>query len=446
MGTETVDLHKRFEEALALPDDQLASALAEIRAADIAEAFTFLPDEDRSRILFALPPHTAAEVVILLDEVVQGEVVDELDTRSLTDIVAELEPDDAADVLSALPVKVADQVLEQLDDAKSDKIEELLTYDESTAGGIMTPDVIAVPGSATVGDAIERVREASENEDVHGIYLIDDASRLVGTVSLRDLVTNPLDTPLSELAEPDPVTVSVDDDQETVLQVIRKYDVPEAAVIDEHDRLIGRVTHDDVIEVAAEEAEEDLLHMAGTDVSELETHSPFEAARIRLSWLLPCMLVTMITAAVLRLGEHAFEVTLFAALAPFVPLIGAIGGNSGIQISTIIVRGFSTGDFAASRLKHVVAREWRIGVVMAPVCGVTAFLLAAMLTEWHVAAAVGFAMTAAILTAGALGIALPFIFRRIGVDPAIASGPLITTLNDMISITIFMLVALAILT
>lgn len=445
-NTELTTLHERLESALAGSDEQLSAALAGLRAADIAEAFSMLRDEDRSRILFALSPKVAAEVVILLDEAVQGEVVEEMDTRSLTDLVAELEPDDAADMLSTLPNSVAGEVLEQLEDAKSDKIEGLLEYDESTAGGIMTPDVVAVSESATVSEAIDRIREASDREDVHGIYLVDNASRLVGTVSLRDLVTHPLDTLLSELAELDPVTVSVDDDQETVLQVIRKYDVTEAAVVDNQDRLIGRITHDDAIEVAAEEAEEDLFRMAGTDVAELETRSVLQAARVRLSWLLPCMIVTLITAAVLKLSEKSLNMALFATLAPFVPLIGAIGGNSGIQISTIIVRGFSTGELASLRLAHVIAREGRIAAIMAPVCGLVAFLLAWVISERHIAEAVGLAMTAAILTAGVLGITLPFFFRRIGVDPAIASGPLITTLNDMIAVSLFMLVALALLT
>ena len=452
--------HDRLTTALADPDERtLSAALASARAADIAESFELLGDEERSRILFALDPHTAAEIIVMLDEAVRGDVVDELDTQSLTEMMSALPPDDAADVLGELSQEAAGEILEKMTDEKSDRIEELLEYDENTAGGIMTPDVVAVPAWATVADAVQHVRMASVAEDLHEIYIVDDAKKLVGTVPLRRLVTSPPTTKLADLCARKPVVVSAQDDQETVVQVIRKYDAMAAAVVDAQYRLLGRITHDDLLDVADEEAEEDLLRVAGTDASELETSSVVDAARIRLTWLLPCMVGMLLSASVLGLSKPRFDVVLFGSLVLFVPMIGAIGGNSGIQTATVIVRGFATGELGSTRVLLVLLREGRIALAMAPICGLVAWGLASIslpLLEslegnvglvhhpGRVAIAVGIAMTCAILVAASLGIALPFTFRRLGVDPAIASGPIVTTMNDVISVAIYMTLAMMI--
>lgn len=460
MKREQHDLLDRLREALEDEDEvRLAGELLEAHAADIAECFEELSDEERSRIIFALPPHTTAEVVGKLDEAVRGEVVEELDTEALTEIVSELAPDDAADVLGELPEKESEEILEHMPDEKSEKIEELLEYEETTAGGIMTPDVVAVPATASVADAVEYVRDATQEEDLHEVYILDADDKLFGIVPLRRLVTNSPKTKLADICERNPVTVYADDDQETVVQIIRKYDVMEAAVVDKNDRLLGRITHDDLLDVAEEEAAEDLYRMAGTDPAELETHSVFHAARIRLTWLLPCMFGMLLTASILKISRPQFDLALFAALILFVPMIAAMGGNSGIQISTVIVRGFATGDLGSTRLLRALFREGRIALAIAPVCGVLAWGLVSLFfplfqrfegsstqvgDAGRIAVAVGSAMTAAILVAGLLGILLPFTFRRLAIDPAIASGPLVTTVNDVLSVAIYMTLAMAI--
>jgi len=457
MTPEQDTVHARILSALEREDDgELVAALADARAADIAEAFHLLPDEARSRLLFALPPRIAAEVIVLLDEALRGEIVDEMDAASISEIVSELQPDDAADVLGELDSHDVGEILEHLVDEQSEQIEGLLGYDESTAGGIMTPDVLAVPSNLTVAEAAEQVRNANPDEDLNEVYIVDDDHRLMGTVPLRKLVTSRPATRLGDLCDPDPVTVYVDDDQETVVQIIRKYDAIEAAVIDRERHLVGRITHDDLLDVAAEEAAEDLYRMAGTDAAELETASVVRAARVRLTWLLPCMGGMLLSATVLKVFETSFHVGLFASLALFVPMIGAIGGNSGIQTSTVIVRGFATGELASTKFLRALLREGRIALLMAPVCGTAAWLLvsaffplfgsisasgSAVVEVRRIAIAVGIAMTTAILIAATLGLALPFSFRKFGVDPAIASGPLVTTANDVLSVFIYMTVA-----
>ncbi len=460
MKPDRQDFHERLTDAVATNDDaRLTTILAQARAADIAESFELLDETERSRILFALPPHTAAEVVVMLGEAVRGDIVEDLDTKSLTDIVSELPPDDAADMLAELPEDEADEILDQMEDEQADRIEELLEYGEDTAGGIMTPDVVAVYGWKSVVDAVEYVRAATQEEDLHEIYIVDEADHLVGTVPLRRLVTTAPTTTLEEIVERDPVMVLASDDQETVVQVIRKYDVISAAVVDAEGRLLGRITHDDLLDVAVEEAEEDLYRMAGTDPAEIETSSVFSAAFVRLKWLLPCMLGMLLTASVLLISEGHLDGALFGALAAFAPMIGATSGNSGIQTSTIIVRGFATGELAATKISRALLRHGRIALAMAPVCGVAACGLATIgirvlirmgIIESHVDSiravplAIGLAMPVAILVAAVLGIMLPFGFRRFGVDPAIASGPLVTTANDVVSVAIYMFLAMLI--
>ncbi len=460
MTLERDDLYQRMTAVLDGGDERkLTETLSHARAADIAEVFELIDDEQRSKILFALPPHTAAEVVVMVDEAVRGDIVEELDTESLTEIVSELPPDDAADMLSELPPDEVEEILDHMEAEQSDKIGDLLGYDEETAGGIMTPDVVAVPARKTVADAVEYVREATQEEDLHEIYIVDDDRRLLGTVPLRRLVTNPPTTQLESICDRDSVTVLALDDQETVVQIIRKYDVMSAAVVDDQGRLLGTVTHDDLLDVAEEEAAEDLYRMAGTDPAELETGSVFRAARIRLTWLLPCMLGMLVTAAVLAVSETKFEPALFIALAFFVPMIGAMGGNSGIQTSTVIVRGFATGELASTKFLRSLAREGRIAAIMSVACGLAAWCSVTMVlpvytafvpeaswvgTNGRLPLAVGIAMTLAILMAGFLGIALPYTFRRLGVDPAIASGPLVTTTNDIVSVAIYMSLAMMI--
>jgi len=451
------EFHKQLIDALASEDEsELQHLLAVAPTPDIAESFEVLGDEDRSRVLFAVPPHTAAEIIVMLDEAVRGDVVDDLDTASLTEIVSELQPDDAADVLGELDAAEIDAILEQLEASHSKLVGGLLKYDESTAGGIMTPDVVALEASATVADAAEQVRQANQAEDLHDVFVVDKDRRLVGIVPLRRLVTAPRTTKLEQICDRQVVTVNIADDQEAVVQIIRKYDVSEAAVVDDQGRLIGRVTHDDVMDVAEEEAAEDLYRMAGTDLAELETSSILNAARVRMTWLTPTLVGTCVSASVLQFAKPQFDLTLFAALLPFVPMIGAMGGNCGIQISTVIVREFATGDIGSTSFSRALMREGRISLVIAPICGAFAWLLvtvifpslqqvfhdhAALGDNGRVALAVGSAMTVAILLAGCLGLALPFSFRRLGFDPAIASGPLVTTLNDVVSVTIYMTLA-----
>jgi magnesium transporter len=473
MTSATEELHQGIQTAARADDPSaLANTVAGAHAADIAEVFELLDDEDRSKVLFALPAATAAEVIVLLDEADRGEVVEDMDQAELTELVSEMEPDDAADVLGELTEEQREDVLEHIPAEHSGKIEELLTYEEDTAGGIMTKNLVSLPSNASVGEAIREIRQNFLEEDIHYIYVVDDQDRLTGVVPLRRLVLNEKHVALGDICERDPISVRVDDDQEEVVHVISKYDIAAVPVVDHHGHLLGRITHDDVMDVIEEEADEDIYRMAGVDAAEFEKSSLIRAAGIRLSWLVPCMAAMAITGAVMMFARKWFtDVEIYAALIIFVPMIGAVGGNSGIQISTIIVRGLATGDLAGSKFAYALLREGRIAVLLAPACGLAAALICygalpmlqrvthAPETEGQpppaplagaelnqAAFAVGMGMTVAILVAASLGIVLPFIFRRLNVDPAIASGPIVTTANDILSVSVFLALASVIMT
>lgn len=463
MQSEVQRLYDQIAELLERGDDAaLTEALAAAHPADVAEAFELLDDQERSRLIFALDPRTTAEVIVLLDEADRGEVVEDLDESALTEIVTALPPDDAVDVLGELDEEQREEILEHVPDEQSDQLEDLLEYDEDTAGGIMTPDLLALPATATVGEATEAVRRMSEEEEIHYVYVIEDGGRLYGLVPLRRLVTNTSGKRLADICERDPIVVRVGDDQEEVVHVFRKYDLSAVPVVDENERLIGRITHDDVMDVVEEEVDEDIYRMAGTDPTELETASVIRAARIRFQWLLPAFVMMTISAAVIMLAEPHLNKVAAAAIVAFIPMIGAMGGNCGVQTSTIIIRGLASGDLAAGKLSLAFFREGRIALVMAPLCGVFSYVIARFALPAlsftgevkhaeglaglgiSISYSVGLGMCAAILVAATLGIVLPFFFRRVGVDPAIAAGPIVTTCNDVVSITTYLMISMAI--
>lgn len=456
MSNASEELFHCIDEVLSRNDDPaLGLVLAEAHPADIAEVYELLDDEKRSRLIFAMDPRMTAEVIMLLDEAERGEIVEEMDGQALTQIVAELPPDDAADVLAELPEDKREEILEQVSEAQSEQIGDLLEYEEDTAGGIMTPELVSLPHHATVGEAIEAVRRTTA-EDLHYIYALEDGGKLFGIVPLRRLVTNPPHRRLSEICERDPVVARVTDDQEAIVNAFRKYDISAMPVVDEDKRLVGRITHDDIMDAAEEETEEDFFRMAGTDPAEFETTSVVRAARIRFTWLIPAFLIMAVSATVITVFEKHFSRALFAAVFAFVPMIGAMSGNCGVQTSTIIIRGLASGDLAARRVSLALLREGRIALVLAPLCGIFAALMARLglpllkslghlqgeFSILHVGLAVGFGMGAAILVANALAIALPFFFHRVGVDPAIASGPIVTTCTDVISVSTYLFIAL----
>lgn len=453
------EILRRLRALLCSEDDGLLRAfLADLHAADVADCLEQVEPEDRSRILFLLPPRTTAEAIVQLEEAVRSDVLDDLTEREVSDVLKELPADDAVDVLDELDDDVADKVVEHLSPEQKAVVEPLRQYEEDTAGGIMDPNFIRVPAEGTVANAVSEIRrlKPDEVEDRFFTYCIDADGKLKGVVHPMHLITATPEAPLKDVILHDLITVHVDDDQEAVKNKFEKYDVLALPVIDDEERMLGIITHDDVLEVAEEEAEEDMFHMAGTDAEELASASIVHAASVRARWLLPCLAGTLVSITVIILVQPKLG-AMFLLLIPFNGGIAAMGGNAGVQTSTIIVRALATGDVFASSLSKVFAREFRIALVVGVLTGLLSGFGAYVIIQsrifdlTHVSApppstqiglAVGLSMTLGILVASTMAMTLPFLFLRLRIDPAIATGPLITTLNDGLSATIYMLTAI----
>lgn len=437
-----------------LENNEISSAaklLEQQRSSDISEVVTVLDKNQQQTVFNSLDKTTAAEVLEKVDEATRSELFELLKESQIKEIFSELDADDAADLMAELPETISKKVISSLPAAEAIKIRKLMRYSEDSAGGIMDTVVISVSEHATVAEAADKIRAAEIDEDFFSVYVVDDTGCFLGDVRIRFLLTSPENTKIKTLIEPNAIYVVSSDDQEKVRNVFSQNDLIVVPVLDDEHKLIGRITADRIIEVAEQEAAEDLYTMAGTDPDELERFSALHAARIRMTWLLPCLIGTGLTAVVLMFFEHSNPILYISAVA-FVPMIAAISGNAGLQTSTIVVSGLASGHLAALKFKQVFSREVRIALAVAVCCGVVGGGICAVLMHFKAASGViepvriifafGTAMFSAIMVATTLGLSLPFLFRRAGIDPAISSGPLVTTANDSISVSIYMVMVI----
>jgi len=453
MEDEQKNLLQQIQRLLESEDmPALRELLSDQRNSDIAEIVELVDNEQRRAIFDVMDKPMSAEVLEKVDEATRDALFDLLGSEELSNLLLHLDPDDAADVLSELPEEKREVLLDKMPPVESAQIRKLMGYLEDSAGGIMDPIVISVQEEATVAEAVNKIRAAEIDEDFYSVYVVNKAGQFLGDVRVRLLLTRPENTKIRDLIDPDTIYIHVDTDQEEVRNIFSKNDLIVVPVLDKNHRLVGRITADRVIEVAEEEAAEDLYTMAGTDPDELEKFSAFHAARVRMTWLLPCLIGTGITALVLMFFHQTFNLEglslVYTAAIAFVPMIAAISGNAGLQTSAIVVSGLATGHLAALKFSQVFTREVRIALLVALSCGVLggvvcAFLVHTKATErtieyGQLIFAFGMAMFSAIMVATTLGLFLPFFFRKIGIDPAISSGPLVTTANDSISVAIYM--------
>ncbi len=453
--SQTKQLLEKIEELIESSDlEQLKELLMISRSSDVAEVVEVLDEIARQVLFDLLDPKEAGEVLEKIDEATRSEVVEDMSSEALGTIVSSLPPDEAADVIAELSDAQTEHILGCISNEESEQLEKLLSYEEDTAGGIMTPEVVKVQIDQTIRDAIRAYREADHNEHFFYVYVVDYNNKFVGAVDIHTLLKYPRSTNIHEIMDDEMPVIHQSDDQEVIANTFRKNDLISAPVIDDNHILLGRITVDDIVDVMEEEAEEDVLKMAGTHPDELDTRSTFRAAMVRLPWLLICMTCGMVFSIIVQqfFQEQFKNPVLWANLLMFLPAVAAIGGNSGMQTSTVVVRGLATGDLAALDMLQVYMRECRIAIIVAIFCAIISGLVAHIgmnlfsnitATDINtIGFSVGLAMLAAIMVSTSLGLLLPFLFRRIGIDPAISSGPLITTSNDIISSVVFFSICL----
>jgi magnesium transporter len=436
-------------EALVQGGDQkaLRNFLALLQPADLAVILDRLERDLWPKVIAPLDIAQISDLMEELPDHLRDDLAELLSHDQLTSAFVEMASDDAADVIADLPRPLARKVLKALPKEDRREVETLLRYPEDTAGGLMQIELVSIPEQATVDEAVEAIRaNAEEVGDLHFVYVVDDDNRLVGSLSLDKLILARSNTPVGKLADRDFHSVTTDVDQEEVAQMFKRYDLVSLPVVDDQGMLLGRILHDDAVDVIEEEAEEDILRMAGAEEPELVyTNRVFKIASVRLPWLLANLAGGLVTGYLL--WQFSLTFPDMAVLISFAPVIAAMGGNVGTQSSTIVVRGFATGRIDYANLSRFMTRELAIGVIMGLSCGLAVGLIARL---WHgmpiLGFTVGVAMSAAITVSAIMGVLVPVLFRLIKIDPAIAAGPLVTTINDIVGITIYYLVTLSIIT
>jgi magnesium transporter len=420
--------------------------LADLHPADIADLFEALDEHEKKKLFRELDIDTASDVIAELSEFSQDQILADLPHQRLGEIVDELDSDDAADLLASVPDEVAEEVLASIDVEDSREVRRLLAYDEETAGGVMQAELLAVAQEATIADTIKHVREyGKELEGLANIFVVNSDQQVVGQLSLRQLIlSEPADTVL-QVMDTSVRTIPVAMDQEDVAKMFQKYDLLSAPVIESDGSLVGRITIDDIIDIIEEEISEDVLRMAGTHEDELVYGDQiWKISRFRLPWLLTTLVGGLLTGYLLWL----FKVALADAivLVTFVPVIMALGGSVAIQSTTITVRGLATGAIDLQRIGRTVYKETRVGLLMALACGLTLGIAAEI---WHrnpvLGLTVGISMAGVIMVASLMGTLIPVAFQRLGIDPAVSSGPFVTIANDISGIVIYLSISSALL-
>lgn len=387
-------------------------------------------------------PEKRAQVVAEIDETKWRDLLAQLRPEEIAELIREMESDDAADIIAKLPLSSRYETLYRLPPSERHHVLELLGYPEDSAGGIMQIELARVREDALVSDAIIKVRELVEDDvEVLAVWVVDAHDCLVGSVDLADLLIHKSTHVIKSLIKKDIICVRPLIDQKEVAELFKKYDLLTLPVVDDENHLIGRISIDDVVDVLTEEAEEEALRMAGTSAEELvHPEQVFSTARIRLPWLAVALFCSLISASLLRLFQPLLEqrVVIYA----FLPVIMAMGGNVGTQSSTILIRGLATGKADLSDIPRMLFKEIRVGLVMGLFYGACAGLVATFLLSsqnYVLGFIVLISMVIAMITAAALGVLAPALLKRLGVDPAIAAGPFVTTLNDITGILIYIL-------
>jgi magnesium transporter len=420
----------------------LESILHDIHFADIAEIMNDLDTSEVIYIFNLLDSEITAEILLELDEEVRETILSTLSAKEIAEELDELDTDDAADIIAELPQSKKALVISELEDVEHAKdIVDLLRYDENTAGGIMAKELVRVNENWTVLTCVKEMRLQAENVTrVHSIYVVDDEDRLKGRLSLKDLLTTSTKTQISDIyiKKVDYVRVATKDVE--VARIMQKYDLEAIPVVDELDRLVGRITIDDIIDIIKEEADKDYQLAAGISQDVEADDSILELTKARLPWLVLALFGGFISVKVLGIFEPMMES--HRMLLFFTPLIAAMAGNVGVQSSAIVVQGLANNSITGSlwnRLLKELSLSLLNGSILAGILILGSHFLLGY--EFIIGITVSIALLSVIVIASLIGTFIPIVLDKYGVDPALATGPFITTSNDIMGIIIYFTIA-----
>ena len=423
-------------------DSNLKTLLNEFHYADIAEILDELELEDAIYVIKLLDSETTSDILTELDEDIREKVLQNLSAKEIAEELEELDTDDAADIIAELPEERQEAVISQIEDEEHKaEIQELLAYDEDTAGGLMAKELVKVYETWTVAGCLRRIRgQAKEVTRVHSIYVVDKTEKLIGRLSLKDLIVAKSEQKIADIAKDNVDYVNVKDDAEDVAKVMAKYDLEAIPVVDDNQTLLGRITIDDIVDVLKEEADKDYQLAAGITQDVDSDDSILELTRARLPWLF-LGLIGGIGAFIIMEGfQEAFKDGAFV-LFFFTPLIAAMAGNVGVQSSAIIVQGLANDDIRGS-INSRLLKEMLLATLNGIILAAFLFLFIwATKQELNTAFAISVSLVAVIIVAGLIGTFVPLFLDKRGIDPAIATGPFITTSNDILGILLYFWIA-----
>jgi magnesium transporter len=439
----TSDLIAEIEQLIKdQKDSELSSLLEEIHYADIAEIINELNDDVATYLIKLLDSDKTSDILTELDEDIREAILGNLSAKEIAEELDELDTDDAADIVGELPKEMVQKVISQLEDKEHAKdIVDLLRYDENSAGGLMAKELVKVNENWNVLTCVKEMRTQAENVTrVHSIYVVDDEEKLKGRLSLKDLLTTSTKTHIKDIYIPKVDYVNVNEKPEEVAKIMSKYDLEAIPVVDEIGRLVGRITIDDIVDVIKEEAEKDYQMAAGISQDVEADDSIWELTKARLPWLFIGMMGGIGAASIINVFQGAF--IKFPILLAFIPLMQATAGNVGVQSSAIVVQGLAN-DSIKGELWGRLLKELILGLVNGLALAFIFLLIShfGFHTSYMVSFTVGIALVTVIVNAALIGTFIPIFLNKRGIDPAIATGPFITTSNDVLGILIYFSIA-----
>ncbi|HEX9957253.1 MAG TPA: magnesium transporter [Fibrella sp.] len=438
----TKDYLDQIQTAIETGDDAMLRAeMEELYPADISGILYELDTESARYLLNLVDRGVGAEIIANLDDSIREEFVASFTSADLAPFIEEMDSDDAVDLLNEQSVQVREEVIGLMEDREQARfIIDLLHYDEDVAGGLMQKELVKVNVNTTVNQCIEEIRQQAEDvERVYDVYVVDDAGILLGFVSLKKIVLSRKDTKIADIYEPDVVSVETYRPVDEVAEIMQKYDLDAIPVVNVQGRLLGLITIDDVVDVITEQAEDDIQAISGLSGEVEEDDTLWVRAKAQLPWLIAGAVGSLMAATVIN-GFQS-ELGKVAALAAFIPIIGSTGGNVGIQTSSLIVQSLSDTSGLNYSLSQRLLRTFVLAVLNGAVVGLMAGCYTLLIGEPRLFPVVGLSLLSVVLLASFMGTVTPLLLDRIGINPAVASGPFITTANDLIGIGVYFTIA-----
>ena len=441
-GLVLLDTFRRLNRRGAVA--HLIKLINKTHPADIAWVFRHLTPGDRKSIFNIITQTDAVgEFLSELDQALIQELVQDLTPKFMAAVVAEMPSDDVADLLEAIDQEMADEIRRLMEKEDREEVDELLQYHPESAGGLMSPDFMALDEELTVGDAIRKVQERSEEKEMaFYLYITHGEDQLAGVVSLRELLLHPPYRQLKNIMNPTVISVSTDTDQEEVAHVISQYNILAVPVVDPSYKLVGIVTVDDIIDVIREEATEDFLQMAGAGKDrEILLKPTLANAMTRVPWLFASWLGGI--TAMLIITSFQSELQKVLALAAFIPIVMGMGGNIATQSSTIVIRGMATGRVNMQELSRVIFKEMRVGIILGAIYGALLGVVASLgyRDPAFLGLVVGLSVFFSMTLAATVGTIVPLTLKRLDIDAAVATGPFVTTTIDILGVSVYFSVA-----